>query len=449
MKRNRRLVTSLTRSYVFFGLTIGLINGLLGYFMQDWLTVGRASELTAGALVRPDYEQIPVEKVEAAGGRIEILDDHLRVVYTRGIAGGQEAYTSEQLVRLLEDRKTREYQHSLASFQTESGQSYSLLVMMPIKGNYAQVYINFVLLLLFALSVFIYSRWMARRITGPLEKIVTAIRRMRDGHYNERLSYKSDYELTQIQEHFNEMGTNLERTELEKKELELGKQRMILNLSHDLKTPLTTIQGYAKALQLGMVDSPEKQRRYLEIIDQKSNVVVALIEDMFQLATLESLEYPFVAEVGDIAELLRHIAIEFYDQFERKGIVITVQIPEEKITILMDRKLMHRAVSNLLSNALQHNEEGTEVTLILEEPDSASVRIQVCDDGASIPEELKDTLFQPFVKADQARTSGGGTGLGLAIAHQAIELHGGTLRLLEETRRKVFEIRLSKPIAAG
>ncbi|MDQ0063801.1 sensor histidine kinase [Paenibacillus harenae] len=445
MKPKRRLFNSLMRSYILFGFTIIVINATLGFFMKDWLTLGKAPELTAGALVRTDYENIPYDKVEAAGGRVEILDENGRIVYANGnagtMAGSTTAYTPEELLFLLEDRQGDKLRRTLASFRDDTGKRYTLLVTLPKEGNYAQIYINFTLLMLFFLSVYLFSRWTAKHITGPLEKIVQAIQRMRDGHFNERLSFESDYELTLIQDHFNEMGASLLRTEREKKEIESGKKQMLLDLSHDLKTPITTIQGYVQALQLGMADSPQKHEEYLGIIYNKSRIVTSLIEDMFQLATLESPEYPFRSEVGDLAELIRRIAIAYYDVFKHKGFIMDVRIPDKTVNVQMNEKLVHRAVSNLLSNALQHNNAGTEVSLSLDEIESG-VRLEICDNGPGIPEALKDTLFQPFKKGDSARTSSGGTGLGLAIAHKAVQLHGGTLRLREVPDKTVFEITL-------
>ncbi|MWC30934.1 HAMP domain-containing sensor histidine kinase [Paenibacillus sp. MMS18-CY102] len=442
--KQRRLFATLTKSYVLFGITVMLLYSTLGFLIREGLDLGRSHEITAGTLVRPDYERIPYDKVEGASGAIQILDERKHVVYARGEVNGTKAdrYSSEELLQLLEDGTGRPYKTTLASFPSESGQTYYLLAMMPKRGAYVHLYINFALLLSFLLAVYLFSRWTANRITGPLEKIVRGIRRMRDGKYQERLSYKSNYEFAQIQEHFNQMAAALEHAEREMKELEAIKQRMMLDLSHDLKTPTTTIQGYAKALQLGMADNPERQQQYLDIIYRKSQTVTSLIEDMVQLAMLESPDYPFASEQCDLAELLRNLAIEFYDIFENKGFQIEIHIPETQLFVPMNEKLLYRALSNLLANALQHNIEGTQVSIRLEETTNAA-RILVCDNGAGIPSELRDTLFQPFVKGPMTQRTGG-TGLGLAIAHRTVELHQGSLRLSDEAAQTVFEIILPK-----
>ncbi|EFM08799.1 integral membrane sensor signal transduction histidine kinase [Paenibacillus curdlanolyticus YK9] len=446
MKRERRLFTTLTKSYVLFGITIMILYSTLGFLIREGLDLGRSHEITAGTLVRPDYEHIPYDKVEGAGGAIQVLDERKHVVYARGEFDGTitDRYSSEELLHLLEDGTPRSYKTTLAAFPSESGQTYYLLAMMPKSGSYVHLYINFSLLLSFLVTVYMFSRWTANRITGPLEKIVHGIRRMRDGKYQERLSYESNYEFAQIQEHFNRMAAALEHAERDKKELESIKQRMMLDLSHDLKTPITTIQGYAKALQLGMANNQEQQQQYLDIIYRKSQTVTLLIEDMFQLAVLESPDYPFASVLCDLAELLRNLTIEFYDIFENKGFLIEIHIPDTQLLVPMNDKLLYRALSNLLANTLQHNPEGTQVSIRLEETTYAA-RILICDNGVGIPAELKETLFQPFARGTTVRRSGG-TGLGLAIAHRTAELHKGTLRLLDDAAQTVFEMNLPKRV---
>ncbi|MEK3914220.1 HAMP domain-containing sensor histidine kinase [Paenibacillus sp. FSL H7-0331] len=177
----------------------------------------------------------------------------------------------------------------------------------------------FLLLLLFGVNVYVYSLWTAKRITRPLEHIADAIQRMEKGQYAERLNITAGYEFGVIQQHFNDMAETLGRTELENHRLQDSKQQMLADLSHDLMTPMTTIKGYAKALQLGMVDSEGKKERYLQLIYNKATLVTSMIDDIFNLSKLERADYPLSAEPGDMTELLREIADDYYDQFEDKA----------------------------------------------------------------------------------------------------------------------------------
>lgn len=321
---------------------------------------------------------------------------------------------------------------------------FLIILIRPISGS-IDITLDWLLLfiLLFGLNVWGYSLWMAGRITKPLEKIADGVQQMAEGRYQQRLDFEAGYEFGVIQRHFNEMAANLERTEEENRRLESGRQQMLVDISHDLKTPITTIQGYAKALQLGLVDNEEQKDRYLRLIYNKAVLVSDLIEDIFSLSTLESPEYPLSATSGDLAELIREIAAEYYDQFEDKGFNLELNIPSGEVPVRCDFKLMRRAVSNLVSNALQHNSSGTKVSISVEETSDKAI-VHIIDDGAGIPDALKEMVFEPFVRGDVSRRSDGGTGLGLAIAKKTAELHGGGLELDNRGGLTAFQLVLNK-----
>ncbi|MNO18908.1 Alkaline phosphatase synthesis sensor protein PhoR [compost metagenome] len=325
-----------------------------------------------------------------------------------------------------------------------------LMITLDIDNQTIEFTLPTLLLLLglFGTSIYIYSLWTAKRITGPLEHIAEAIEKMGKGQYKERLPITADYEFAVIQHRFNEMAESLEQAEQENRRLQESKQLMLADLSHDLKTPITTIQGYAKAFQLGLVDSEEKRERYLQLIYNKATVVTSLIDDLFRLSKLERSDYPISVEQGDMAELLREIAADYYDSMEEKGMVMELDIPSGEVLADYDSGLMRRAIANLLSNALRHNPKGTEVLIALEES-ADEVMIIVRDNGIGISDELKAVIFDPFVRGDAARPGDGGTGLGLAISKQILELHRGELRLDNRNGLTVFELVVCKKAGNG
>ncbi|TYA11015.1 HAMP domain-containing histidine kinase [Paenibacillus faecis] len=283
-------------------------------------------------------------------------------------------------------------------------------------------------LVLFGINVFLYSRLTAVKLTNPLGDIVAGIRSIAGGHYHERLRFEAEYELAQIQESFNAMAEKLEKAEKEKRLLEESRRQMLVDISHDLRTPITTIQGYAKALQLGIIADEEKKQRTIKLICDKTYLVAKLIEDVFELSKLEAPDYPVAKEPTDTAEFLREIAVTFYDAFEEKGFVFDTEIPSGEVIAEFNTTLLYRAVSNLLANALKYNPPGTRVLIGLEDH-GETVHIEVTDDGIGIPGPLRDKVFNTFVRGNAARTSDGGTGLGLAIARQIAEKHGGSISL--------------------
>lgn len=140
---------------------------------------------------------------------------------------------------------------------------------------------------------------------------------------------------------------------------------MLVHISHNLKTPITTIQGYANALQLGMIEDEAKKQRTINLIHDKTKLVAELIDDVFELSKLESPDYPIVKEASDFAEFVREMAVEYYDLFEERRFVFECDIPAQDVIVLINGKLLYRAVSNLLANALKYNTPGTQVRLML------------------------------------------------------------------------------------
>lgn len=320
-----------------------------------------------------------------------------------------------------------------------------LLMISDVYGRVIEVNLLqlLLLLILLALCSLIYILWSAKRITRPLEQLSAAIGRMSEGKYSERLNVAAGYEFSIIQQRFNEMAESLELAQAETRRLQESKQRMLADLSHDLKTPVTTIQGYAKALELGLNENEDKKSRYLQLIYNKATLVAALVDQIFQFAKLDRPDYPLTRQEVDLSELLREITAEYYEPFEEKDFQLEVDIPAEEVTAACDPLLMRRAVSNLLSNALKHNPPGTRVTVKLQESER-ELSLQVTDNGVGIPEEANSMVFEPFVRGDATRQEDGGSGLGLAIARQIAELHGGELRLHSKPGTTTFNLLLRR-----
>ncbi|MDQ0193627.1 sensor histidine kinase [Paenibacillus wynnii] len=465
MKKNK-IFTSLIKNYMLFSITLGImlcfIFPIFNSQIQSRLAEPTILKVKANEIVRKDYTQIPFEVIEAFGGWIEILDENLFVVYTKGNpAGHRTSYTQAELISLFNEHSGATEYVSMAPFQTDEGRIYRCLVHIPqgyitneiefhktpaaLMRTFIMLVISTVALFLglFGLNVYIYSRWTALKITNPLEAIASGMQNMANGRFRTRLAFKADYELAQIQDTFNNMAEQLEQYEAEKRMLEESKQRMLVEISHDLKTPITTIQGYAKALQLGIVDDEGQRQKYLDYILNKSNLLTALIDDIFELAKLDSPDYILETELADVAEFVREIATQFYDQFEEKQLFLQVQIPSSEIRIRFNAKMLYRAFSNLLANALKYCPARSEVLIQLLETES-NIQLNVIDNGPGIPDTMNEIIFDPFTRGDQARTSDGGTGLGLAIAKHVMEKHNGELQLDTRDGQTAFRMIFQK-----
>lgn len=210
------------------------------------------------------------------------------------------------------------------------------------------------------------------------------------------------------------------------------KQRIIADISHDLKTPLTVIRGYAQAFEDGRVE-PGKAEEYLKAIEAKSRTASDLIDTLFEYAKADHPSFEPQLESCDLCEALRLIAIDRQDEIEQAGCVLDVSIPDEPLSVHIDRALFARAVGNLLNNACKHNPSGTRIELACV-ADGGSAFVAVSDTGTGIPANIRAHIFEPFVTSNEARQSNKGTGIGLSISDKYVRLMGGTLTISDTPR---------------
>lgn len=432
--------------------------------MSSSMSKGMIPKIMADMIVKEDYFEIDTSDIELVDGWIEILNDKNEVIYVKGNKKTVSTkYKSYELADILGYHDTQQYVYSSAAFKGADGNEYVCLVALPhekvdlqlniINASYPlnkTFFLNLLkgitfFLILFLINIYIYSIWTAKRISVPLNKITSVINEMSRGDTSVRMEFKAENEFLEIKDAFNYMADKLQKVEEEKKKLEKDRQRMFVDISHDLKTPITTICGYAKALSEGMITEDEKKGRYLKTIYDKSIRVTNLINNLFEIAKLENTTPKFQKETGDFVEFLRGIAAEHYEQIEEKSMQLDFKINTNKSIFLFDKKELGRVISNLINNAIIYNPEGTLIRIELFDYER-EVIIEVGDNGIGISEELKENIFLPFVRGDLTRSSQGGTGLGLAISKKIVEAHGGKLELRTNggTERTIFRVTINK-----
>ena len=223
--------------------------------------------------------------------------------------------------------------------------------------------------------------------------------------------------------------------EEEQKEFDRKRNLMLSDIAHDLRTPMTTVNGYAKALADGMVVEPEKQLEYLQAIQNKSARMNDLIHLLFEYVKLDSEGFSLDRKETDLSELLRENAALIYADFEDAGMEFEIDIPEEVVSVSVDSIQFSRVITNLLNNAMKHNESGTHIKIGMYRK-NGYIYILVADSGRRIPGELAEHLFEPFTKGDVSRKSGSGSGLGLSIAKKIIEMHGFQMDFIQQLDEK-------------
>ena len=219
--------------------------------------------------------------------------------------------------------------------------------------------------------------------------------------------------------------------EAQQKEFDRKRNLMLSDIAHDLRTPMTTVSGYANALADGMVQDPQKQAAYLSAIQRKSHRMNDLINLLFEYVKLDSEGFSLDRKPHDLCEIARENAALIYSDVEDAGMTLDVEIPDEPIMVSVDEVQISRVVTNLLTNAMRHNDKGIHIMLFLFRQEGV-IHLMVADSGSVIPKDFEEHLFEPFARGDASRKSSGGSGLGLSIAKKVVEMHGWRMKLVQQ-----------------
>lgn len=453
MKKNHKKRGSIFRKllvsyFVFSALAVITVFGcMIGEVIV--LSGGSPEKIVPPALVREDGTLSSLDSVYQAKGWVEKLDEDYQVVEVYGTkATDTMSYTEKEL---LEATRIDGEKHEYYTFWEPISDGGYLFCYpreaLTVTLNFEMSELNMtaggkavlvLMLFLLILEGLLISFYIYRKIRKPLKRMVDGMKRVANGEDHVNLSFQTEGEYFEIVEAFNTMIDALEKEKTEKEKMQQDRQQMLLELSHDLKTPLATIKSCATALEEGVVQEEERMR-YYHTIATKSDRVNTMADDMFTMLKMESSDYCPDLERVDFCELVRQICAEYYEELSR--FEVEINIPEQPAFVMADRKLITRTVANLLTNAVKYNQTGTEISIdVLEEKDQVAVRVS--DDGEKITKEVAEHMFQAFVRGDKSRRSSGGTGLGLAIARGVAEKHGGTIAYRYEEEKNRFVLTL-------
>jgi signal transduction histidine kinase len=208
--------------------------------------------------------------------------------------------------------------------------------------------------------------------------------------------------------------------------LEESRRNFVASVSHELRSPLTCIQGYVQGIRDGTI--PERDRdRYLDVVLSEAQRLTKLVSELLDLSRFESGKFPMHFESFDINELIAVEMLKFEGRIEEKHILVEINFREERLIVRADRERIRQVVTNLIDNAVKFLADRGELTVVTQQIDGKCY-VTVKDNGPGISAEDLPFIFERFYKADKAHTSGLGTGLGLAIVRRILEQHGQTIR---------------------
>lgn len=382
----------------------------------------------------------------------KVLDKNLNVILESDNAPAKKNYTEKEIIYM------RGYYNNglfIEKYQYINNDGIKRTAIIKSRELYTNSFfkkmniltkIDFVVFgIAYIILVVIFVFVLRSKFYEPLEKLNKAMELLTEGKRKKPVDYSGPREFVDICDRFNIMVSKLEDSENQRKKLMNDKERMMADISHDLKTPITSIQGYAKALSDGIIVDEDKDK-YIKIIYEKSKKLTELINIFHEYSKLEHPDFNLIFEKVDLSEYLRaYIALKYEDIVE-SGFNIEVDIPEEEMEIKIDKVQLQRVFDNILGNSIKHNEKGTNIYVSLKEKNDI-YEIIIADDGKGISKDIANNIFEAFTVGDESRNSRQGSGLGLAIAKTIVELHEGTIELVLAPPKELsteFKITLKK-----
>lgn len=262
---------------------------------------------------------------------------------------------------------------------------------------------------------------LARSVYRPVYQVTQAAKKISQGKYDQRIPVTGPREVKGLAVSFNQMAEQIKRSQQQLR-------HFVADVSHQLKSPLTSIQGFAQAILDGTAGDDDTRLKAATIINDESTRMRRQVDELLELARMQSGQLKMAREAVDVSELLEQCREIFTVQAEEKGVLLKVGT-ENLLTTVGDIDRLEQVFSNLLDNAIKNSPAGGEVNIIGRRIEANSVEIKVVDDGPGIPPEQLPYVFERFYQAGGVRT---GVGLGLAIAKEIVIAHEGTIEANSE-----------------
>jgi len=267
-------------------------------------------------------------------------------------------------------------------------------------------------------------------ITQRVQLLKNAAENIAHGELNTRVPVQGHDELAGLAKTFNQMAEQLQESDNKQRELEHMRRDLIAWVGHDLQTPLTSVRAILEALSDGVVEDPETASRYLRTAQRDVNSLSSLIDDLFQMAQLDTGGFPLDRQNASLSDLVSDTLESFTEPAKQREIKLEGNVEYNVDPVNMDTQAIGRALNNLVGNALRHTPDQGRVSVWAHRT-GKGIEVTVSDTGEGIREEDLPHVFESFYRGDAARSRsrGTGAGLGLAIARGIVQAHGGEIRV--------------------
>ena len=298
-------------------------------------------------------------------------------------------------------------------------------------------------ILVIACLSMVSTHFQVKYVLRPVNALTQAARRIEQGDFSQPVGYSGQDEFTAVCAAFEHMQCHLLHEREKNAAYERARTDLVAGISHDLRTPLTSVKGYIKGLRDGVANTPEKREQYLDVAYRKACDMDVLLQRLFYFSKLETGNLPLFPVRTDLGEFVQSFVRDTAGELEQRGGEIRLRGAPAPHPVRIDTEQMYRVLANLTENALRYAGAQPLVLTLTVWRERDMERIRFADNGRGVPEEALPHLFEQFWRGDQSRggQGGEGSGLGLYIVRYIVQAHGGTITAKNDGGL-VFEIGL-------
>lgn len=276
----------------------------------------------------------------------------------------------------------------------------------------------------------VYWRVLNRFHQIQLLHVITELHYIASGHFDHRIPFTISGQMQRVVESINALVDSTIKAMEEERQIEKSKDELITNVSHDIRTPLTSIIGYLGLIENKQYQSEEDLIKFAHIAFLKSNQMKSLVDDLFEYIKVRQTDTPLNLMDLSINSLFEQLEASFELEAKQKEMQISSKLPDEDLKMQADPEKFARIFNNLITNALKYGKGGKHIYLEAHKVNDNELEMRVSNDGEPIPQDSLPQVFDRFYRVEKSRnTKTGGTGLGLAITQRIVDLHHGTIKV--------------------
>lgn len=370
--------------------------------------------------------------------RLEVYTDKGELIYSLGVVNKGENSAFAENLRDVETEGSISYDGNSVYCKRTNIENKEYLICVysnsEYKGsnNYEGVAKSIVLgiIVLVVVSVFVtngfLTKFVFKKIKKPIDILTEGVNNIKGGNLEIHIDYNEKDEFKPVCEAFNDMTKRLKESLDYKQKQEENRKELIAGISHDLRTPLTSIKAYIEGLIDGVAATPQLRMKYMKTIKEKADDIDRITDKLFLFSKLDLGDYPFYPETINVKNEICNIADD--TKYSESNVNINIKQNDEIVEIYADPVQFRNAVTNILENSLKYKDKDVVNINIGYENTEKYVRIIIDDDGPGVPEEALEKLFNVFYRSDPSRNNPNkGSGLGLAITAKILEHFGGNI----------------------